>query len=55
MTLGQMYPEIFGKTSDKPYRKYGKMAGNMAKKYKQSGGKISTSDVKRKNTDARKQ
>ena len=54
MTLGQMHPEIFGKTSDKPYRKDGKMAGNMAKKYKQSGGKISTSDVKRKNTDARK-
>ena len=54
MTLGQMHPEIFGKASDKPYRKYGKMAGSMAKKYKQSGGKISTSDVKRKITDAHK-
>ena len=53
-TLGQMYPEIFGKANDKPYKKYGKMAGNMAKKYKQSGGKISTSDVKRKITDAHK-
>ena len=54
MTLGQMHPEIFGEMSNKPYRKYGKMAGSMAKKYKQAGGKISTSDVKRKNTDARK-
>ena len=53
-TLGQMYPEIFGKANEKPYRKYGKMAGKMAKKYKQSGGKISTSDVKRKYTDVRK-
>ena len=53
-TLGQMYPEIFGKTSDKPYRKYGKMAGKVAKKYKPDSGKITTSDVKRKCTDVRK-
>ena len=50
-TLGQMYPEIFGKANDKPYKKYGKMAGNMAKK---STGDTTTSDVKRKDTDARK-
>ena len=50
-TLGQMYPEIFGKANDKPYKKFGKMAGKMAKK---STGDTTTSDVKRKDTDVRK-